>query len=398
VSGRTNVLFVNSPLRPGADTAIQALIMRHLDRSRFVVHTAAMPSTDGEPAPSFDLLSAIPDVQVRPTNFGPSLSGKSPRQKLSAALGVGSALGSMAGLAAYIRRNDIRILHSSDRPRDAVPCALLARLTGAKAVVHIHVGMGDWMGRGVRWAFSQADALIGVSKAVADGIVAAGYRRERVHAVLNAMDLTGWDPKLDPRPVRQELGLPQDQPVLVTISRLFHWKGQGELVRALPIVRREFPGVRLVIVGKDDRAGAPDRPSFTAELKALAAELGVADNVMFTGWRTDVPRLMAAADIFAMPSFGEPFGLVFLEAMAMQRPVIGLDNGGTPEVVEHGQTGLLSSPKDVPALAANILTLLRDPALRARMGANGRARVEQHFLPGRMAGDVARIYAALAPA
>jgi glycosyltransferase involved in cell wall biosynthesis len=106
---------------------------------------------------------------------------------------------------------------------------------------------------------------------------------------------------------------------------------------------------------------------------------------------------MAAADIFAMPSFHEPFGLVFLEAMAMKRPVVALDNGGTPEVVEHGQTGLLSPARDVNALASNILTLLRDPALRARMGELGRRRVETLFSPGRLARDVERVYASVAP-
>jgi glycosyltransferase involved in cell wall biosynthesis len=385
-------LFINSPLQPGADTVIQALLMRHLDRARVELHAASTPGTVAAPSPTFDLLSAIPDVRMRPTDFGPSLFGLSPVDKArSMVTGLG-AVASLASLAAYIRAQNIRILHSSDRPRDAMPCVLLGKLTGAKSVVHIHVGVADWMSRGVRWAFRNADALVGVSKFVAKTIVDAGYAPARTHAVLNAMDLTGWDPALDPRPVRQELGLPPGAPVLMTISRLFHWKGQGELVRALPIIRREFPDVRLVIVGRDDVAAAPERPSFTSELKTVARELGVADNVLFTGWRTDVARLMAAADVFALPSFGEPFGLVYLEAGAMKKPVVALDSGGAPEVVEHGKSGLLSAPRDVEGLAANILALLRDPGLRARMGEHGRRRAEVQFAPARLARDVERIY------
>jgi glycosyltransferase involved in cell wall biosynthesis len=83
---------------------------------------------------------------------------------------------------------------------------------------------------------------------------------------------------------------------------------------------------------------------------------------------------------------------VFLEAMAMRRPVAAVNNGGTPEVVEHGRTGLLSPPWDVPALAANIATLLRDPALRAEMGARGRERVLEHFTAQRMAREVGAAY------
>jgi glycosyltransferase involved in cell wall biosynthesis len=132
-------------------------------------------------------------------------------------------------------------------------------------------------------------------------------------------------------------------------------------------------------------------------LKQLAAGLGVSDNVIFTGRRSDMPSMMAACDVFALPSNGEPFGLVFLEAMAMKKPIVAFDNGGTPEVVEHDRSGLLSRPDDPPALAANLRLLLRDAALRARMGEYGRERVERHFTASRMADDTARAYTALAP-
>jgi glycosyltransferase involved in cell wall biosynthesis len=101
---------------------------------------------------------------------------------------------------------------------------------------------------------------------------------------------------------------------------------------------------------------------------------------------------MAAADVFAMPSLGEPFGLVYLEAMAMRRPVVALDHGGTPEVVEHGRTGLLAAPGDVNGLAKHLLQLVRDPALRARMGDLGRRTVEERFTARRMASDMAGVY------
>jgi glycosyltransferase involved in cell wall biosynthesis len=101
---------------------------------------------------------------------------------------------------------------------------------------------------------------------------------------------------------------------------------------------------------------------------------------------------MTAADVYAMPSFGEPFGLVFAEAMAASLPVVAVGNGGTPEVVQHGVTGLLSAPDDDEALAADLLRLLGDPALRDRMGATGRARVEAEFRLERQAADMAAVY------
>ena len=137
------------------------------------------------------------------------------------------------------------------------------------------------------------------------------------------------------------------------------------------------------------------RTSFTDELKLLARSLGVAEHVIFTGQRSDMPALMAAADVFALPSYEEPFGLVFAEAMAMKKPVVALASGGAPEIVEQGKSGLLSARGDADALAANLLKLLRDSGLRARMGEYGRRRVEEHFALQRLARDMEQVYSAV---
>jgi glycosyltransferase involved in cell wall biosynthesis len=101
---------------------------------------------------------------------------------------------------------------------------------------------------------------------------------------------------------------------------------------------------------------------------------------------------MAAADVFAMASRAEPFGLVYVEAMAMRLPVVAFRTGGTPEVVVDGVTGLLSEPDDLERLTNNILGLLDDPELRRRLGAAGRQRVEGCFDTPRLAADVDALY------
>jgi len=384
---RTRVLFINSALLAGADTWIHFLLLRSLSRNEFELHAAGQP---GSPAPAFDELRAIPDIALRPTNFGPSLWKRSRLQKLAGlAGGLPAAAASMSGLAAYIRQHRIEILHSTDRPRDAIACVVLAALTGARALIHAHVNHGDWMGRGVNWAFGRADAIVGVSSHTARSFVEAGYRPDRVHAVLNAIEPSRWDPTLDPAPGRASLGVPDGAPLIVSVARLFPGKGHFELLNALALAKRKHPNVRLAIVGSD----YPADSGTTGKLKERASELGIAENVMFTGQRSDIASLLAACDIFSLPSFEEPFGLVFAEAMAMKRPVVALTNGGTPEVVEHGKCGLLSPPGDIDALAANLVQLLDDPALRARFGEHGRMRVEQHFTPQRMAADFAALYA-----
>jgi glycosyltransferase involved in cell wall biosynthesis len=383
---RTRVLFINSALLAGADTWIHLLLLRNLSQGQFELHAAGQT---GSPAPAFDELRAIPGIALRPTNFGPSLWQRSKFQKLAGTAGVLPAVASLLGLAAYIRRHRIEILHSTDRPRDAIACVVLAALTGAKALIHVHVNYGDWMSRAVIWALGRADAIVGVSSHTARTFVEAGYRSDRVHAVLNAIEPSHWDSSLDPAPGRASLGVPDGAPLIVSVARLFRGKGHFELLGALALVKRKYPNVRLAVVGSD----YPADSGTTQMLKEHARELGIEENVVFTGQRSDVALLLAACDVFSLPSFEEPFGLVFAEAMAMKRPVVALTNGGTPEVVEHGKCGLLSPPGDIDALAANLLRLLGDPALRTQFGEYGRSRVEEHFTPQRMASDFAALYA-----
>jgi glycosyltransferase involved in cell wall biosynthesis len=392
------VLFISSAEQPGADTFVHTLIMRSLDRARFDVHVAC---SAGDPAQGttggYDLVARIPDVRVYPANFGPSLFQYSGVEKVRRLLTGGAAtILSFLTLARYIRNHGIAILHSTDRPRDAVACAVLGKLTGAKSIIHAHLKCADWMSASLRRSMHQVDAIIGVSGFVAESLVECGYPRAKTHAVLNAIDLPHWDFRLSGASVRQELGIPAGAPVISCAARLFRGKGQDVVIRAVSALRPEFPELRLLVIGKDDRQAMRD--SFTAELKALARDLGVTDNVIFTGQRSDMPALLASSDIFALPSDEEPFGLVFAEAMAMKRPVIALSNGGTLEVVEHGQDGLLSAPKDLDGLVANLRTLLLDSALRDRMGEHGRRRVEALFGADRLAADTARVYAMVAAA
>jgi glycosyltransferase involved in cell wall biosynthesis len=324
--------------------------------------------------------------------LGSELFAKSLVGRAEALLKTAPALLSLVGLVRYIKKQGIQVIHTSDRPRDALVSVLLARLTGAKAIVHVHVTYGEWMSPMLRWAMGQADALIGVSEFVARSLVeGGGYAPSKTHAALNSIDLARWDYHEDPGPVRADLGIASDAPVIICVARIFRSKGQALLIQALSLLHADLPEIKLLIVGQDYPLGN----NHTNELKALAAELGVGENIVFTGLRRDVPRLIAAADIMALPSFEEPFGLVYAEAMAMKRPVVAFDNGGTPEVVDHEKSGLLSPQDDVRALAANLRRLVTDPTLRTRMGEYGRQQVESRFVPERLAKDVARIYTEL---
>ncbi len=354
-SEKVRVLFLHSGTRAplGADTWIQLLMMRHLDRDTHEVHLACAPGTSDTPTPTLSAARKIPNLAVLPVNLGPELFARSPLGRARAALETAPAAWHLARLVRYIKKHRIQILHTSDRPRDALACALLARLTGAKCVVHVHVTYGEWMSPMLRWSMGQADALIGVSEFVARSLVNGGYAASKTHAALNAINPKDWDYAIDPSGVRAEFGITPDALLMICVARIFRSKGQFDLIRAMGLLRDELPELKLLIVGADYPLGT----HHSDELRALAVEQGIQNNVIFTGTRSDVARLIAASDVLAMPSFEEPFGLVFAEAMAMKRPVIALDNGGAREIIEHGKSGLLSPWQDTQALVANIRRL-----------------------------------------
>jgi glycosyltransferase involved in cell wall biosynthesis len=388
-----NVLFMQSQTYFGSDSMMHALIMGHLDRSRVTVHVAVNPGDTGTPSPALEALQRVPDLLIQPVNFGPSVSARQHRQVARDAVKDGGGmLADLARLLKYARKHHIDLVHGSEKPRDALYGFLVARLSGARAITHVHVQAGDWMSPLARWPMQHDDALIAVSPAVLDRAVESGYRREKVWSVLNAIDASQWDPGTNGTPIRQEFGISAEVPVISVISRLFPWKGHDLLLEALAKVKADGQAFKLLIVGEDDPRATVGGGSYLARLRPKVVDLQLHDDVIFTGLRYDIQTILAATDIYAMPSFEEPCAVVYLEAMAMRTPVVALHSGGTPELVHHGRAGLLSEPDDVSGLAANLSRLLADPAERQRMGTYGRSRVETYFTPQRLADDVEDVY------
>jgi glycosyltransferase involved in cell wall biosynthesis len=392
---KTNVLFIQSQDYFGADSMIHSLIMRHLDRSRVVVHVACNAGTPTEKSAALSALEGIPDLHIRQTEFGPSVTARSRSAIARDVLRGVPALKSLLGLVAYARKHHIDIVHGTEKPRDAFYGLLVARLAGARAVTHLHVKIENWISPLVRWAMRQDDGLLAVSAFVARSAVNMGYSSEKLYYVLNALDASRWDPGLDGSAIRAEFKIPADMPALAIISRLFPWKGHTELLKAIARAKPGMPEFRLFVVGQDDARATPGGGSYLAQLKQLASELGLNQQVIFTGFRRDVAEILASADVFVMPTFEEPCAVAFIEAMAMGKPVIALDSGGTPELVPNDKAGLLSPPNDIDALAENIKRMISDPELRRQMGDYGRRRVVEYLTPQRMAQEVEGVYMAI---
>jgi glycosyltransferase involved in cell wall biosynthesis len=165
--------------------------------------------------------------------------------------------------------------------------------------------------------------------------------------------------------VRAELGLPDGAPMVVTVGNFTANKGHRYLLEAAVRVRRVVPEVRFVLVGLGPLEG---------DIRDRARRMGLDGTVVFAGFRKDAPRVAGAGDVFVLPSLREGLPLALLEAMALRRPAVVTRVGGTPEVVEHGRSGLIVPPADPSGLAAAVVSLLQDPDLRRRLGAAAEER------------------------
>jgi glycosyltransferase involved in cell wall biosynthesis len=223
------------------------------------------------------------------------------------------------------------------------------------------------------------DRYVAVSGDVAGELVARfRYPAAKVEVVYNAVQLERFE-RPAPAGLRQQLDLGRGLPVVLTCARLDEQKGHEVLLRAAA----QLPDVAFVLAGE-----GPER----ARLEALAAELGIADRVLFLGYRSDIPQLLAACDVFALPSLYEGSSLAVLEAMAARRAVVSSAIGGTDELIDDGADGVLVPPGEVAPLAAALRRLLGDAELRERLGHRARERVEADFTPSAMRGRVVAIY------
>jgi glycosyltransferase involved in cell wall biosynthesis len=199
-----------------------------------------------------------------------------------------------------------------------------------------------------------------------------------VQRVPNGIALPSFNRTVNPA-LKATLSKGAGHPIVSMVARLEPRKGQRYLIEAAA----QVPEATFVFIGD-----GPDR----AALEAQARAQGVADRVLFLGYREDIPDVLACCNLLVLPSFAEGMPLSILEAMAAGKPVIASAIGGTDEAVVHGETGLLVPPAKPSALAKAIQTVLSDPDLARRLGAAGRERAYQKFSAETMVGNVSRAY------
>ncbi|PQV65378.1 Glycosyltransferase involved in cell wall bisynthesis [Abditibacterium utsteinense] len=220
--------------------------------------------------------------------------------------------------------------------------------------------------------FQWADRLIAVSGGVANFLCEQGVppqKIERLYCGLDLRDVAAVD-SVSPQEAKAALGLPSDALTVGMAASLIGRKGHRFLLDAIQTLVKRGLDVHAVFAGEGDQETA---------LRAQVANLGLENRVHFLGFRRDVHRVISAMDVFTLPSEKEGLSIAVMEAMAIGRPVVATLIPGMNEVVKDGENGFLVPPCDALALADALETLLRDPDLRAQLGANGKTFVKNHF-------------------
>jgi glycosyltransferase involved in cell wall biosynthesis len=215
---------------------------------------------------------------------------------------------------------------------------------------------------------------------------------DRVITLHDAIDTDVFSPLRGARPAaRAEFGFTERNIVIGMVGRFSPGKGHEELIEAAHILRQSHPSVRLLIVGEASHG----EERYEKRVHQLAQQLGVVDLTVFAGFRTDIPQIMSAIDIFAFPSHAESFGVALIEAMAMERAVVSTNCDGVLDIVVEGETGLYVHPRKASELADALDHLITDPRLRERLGKAGRQRVLELFDRRKQMRKIEEIYKSL---
>ena len=332
-------------------------ILPHIDRSRFDIRVLA---TRGE-GPLDDEMRK----QGVPVVTATSLHARLP-----------SLADALVRIVRHLRRERPDIVHFY-LPEAYLIGGLAAVLSGARPRIMSRRSLNNYhqhrfFSRPLeKWLHRRMDAVLANSQAVADQLLDEGVAPGRVHIVLSGIDVES-NAQLSRDVERRRHGISPETVAIVCVANLIPYKGHRDLFEALSMAKDRLPtSWQLLLAGRDN--------GVAASLKAFAAAQGIDGNIRWLGESREIPSLLTASDIAVLASHEEGMPKSILEAMAAGLPTVVTRVGGSPEAVSDTVTGLVVEPHDPAALAEAIVGLALDSDLRARMGASGRARIDEYF-------------------
>jgi glycosyltransferase involved in cell wall biosynthesis len=285
-------------------------------------------------------------------------------------------------LRRVMRREDVDLVHTHSSI-DAWLAGLAAKSLGLPVVRSRHVSIPVKRRRNFVYN-ALSDRIIASGEAIREVLIQGGVFPGKIVAIPAGVDVARFHPGVSGDGVRRELAV--RGPLIGTIGRFAGSKGHGVLLRAIPAILAEEPAAEFVWVGDGVSGEAVRREVMQA---------GLASKIRLTGFREDVPALLAAMDVVVVPSLKEGVPQVVLQALAMRKPVVASAVGGVPEVVQHQRTGVLVPPGDPQALAAAVVQVLRHREQAAAWAEAGQRLVTAHHTLAQMIDRTAAVYAAV---
>jgi glycosyltransferase involved in cell wall biosynthesis len=282
-------------------------------------------------------------------------------------------------LSRLIKREKIDIVHCQ-HSRDIatlVPAMMMAR---QRAPIVLSKRVGSYISKKDffhRLTYGHVSRVLAVSEVIRTNVLeTTPMTPDRVITLHDAVDTDLFSPdRVDRRRARKEFGFHDDLIVIGFVGRFSPGKGHEDLIEAADILRKRYTNIHFLVVGEASHG----EQEYEQTIRARCNALGMQELVTFAGFRKDVPEVMSSFDVFAFPSHAEAFGVVLIEAMAMQRPVVSTNCDGVRDIVVDGETGISVHPRNAGELAGALARLIGDRALREKMGKAGRERVQIFF-------------------
>lgn len=273
----------------------------------------------------------------------------------------------------------IDLVHLNNGP-DAYNWLIASRFSHVKCVTHVRGYLE--ISKAGKILIRLYDAIICISNAVQEGMNSQGVKGTDkfviVHDGIDPGNITSRRTK-GASVVRSEFGIGSDDSLIGIVGNIKWWKGQEVVIKSVELLKKKYSSLKCLMIGGVS-VSEDDKAYFTS-LKDLIAKNGLSKDITFTGYREDVPNLIGALDVLVHASIiPEPFGLVVLEGMTLQKPVVATNFGGPSEIIEDGISGFLVPPDDPTVLAEKIDYLLTNVKLREKIGMNGAKRVRDKFL------------------
>jgi glycosyltransferase involved in cell wall biosynthesis len=301
-------------------------------------------------------------------------------------------------LTGHLRTRHYQVVHTHNSKAGFIG-RLSAKLARVPVIVHtvhgfaFHQQEPPWrrfLFRNLeRLASHWCDRMIFISQPLVDWASKEKIgRTSKMARIYSGIEMDRFHPvsEQEKRRLRAKWGLGEQDAVIGIVSKLWEGKGHDLLIRTFKEIRKELPQARLVIVGEGH---------LMESLKTLVSQLQLSDAVIFTGFLEDIPQIIATFDVAVLPSYFEGMGRVLLEAMAMEKPVVGTRVGGIPDLIEEDLNGFLVSPGNKKELASAVLKILSDKGLAAKMRQEGRKKMADRFSAESMVRSIEKVYSDL---